>query len=979
MKDTNSTKGIFVLFNDRFVRELIFALLFLILAISTCSQTLYATRVTHAPAFQWQITDTSHIYNYNDGQSPASIHTAGETITADITASPGEEITNVNTDNIFVVSFTQHPSNSIVCERGSTSFTVAATGSGGLSYQWQESTNGGSSYNNILASGIYSGVTTATLTLTNAATAMNNYRYRCVVTDNSGSTESNAATLTVNTGPVVQTGNTPHAICANGGGTLTAQFFANQTYQWQVSTNGGANWNSITDGGSYTGSGTDVLFISNAGALNGTLYRYIATATNGCQATSGTDTLHVFQPVINTQPVAATVCLGNAANFTVAANSPVTLSYQWQLGASNINNNAIYSGVTTTSLTITNPTAAMDRQLYRVVVRDTLPCTTNSNQVRLFVIAPPSITAQPQNATICAGLNTSFTVTATSATVSGLAALVYQWQTDNGTNGVTWSNVTSGGTAATLSLSTVTTSMNGYRYRVTVNAGSCGPVTSSPAILTVRSSGTWLGAVDTNWHIAGNWCGGVPVSTTNVLIPNWAPRMPTISNTTGIAYSQSLTIENTAKLTISGGSTSMSGPFDISGTVAYTANGDQPVLPADHGSLEINGSGNKILQVNTGISHNMILGGNAKLVTGINILTMRTGSNPIGGATFTGATSWIVTGNGNSGAVNTGLGGLRFEQADASDGTILFPIGPTSVSYNPAQLVNSGTTDDLTMAVNDQIISGGIVNSGIDRTWLLSEATAGGSLVSLELAWNDPEEQSMFNRALSEVIRSNGTSVVEHSPTDSAIGINPYSRSANSFVALNQFSVASYTTVIALPVKLKSFNAKRLSNTSADITWETEAHAETPLYTVERSADGIHFAGIGTLNGVAQKTNYIFIDKNLSGNVAWYRLQIKTRDGKIVYSRTVQIAGVANTTRMQLRPSVTEKAVTHLYLFLDHKENINIHLIDISGRMLLRRSYRLEKGQHSLPLTIDHLHKGIYYLHITGNPGTVTVLPLIKQ
>jgi hypothetical protein len=284
------------------------------------------------------------------------------------------------------------------------------------------------------------------------------------------------------------------------------------------------------------------------------------------------------------------------------------------------------------------------------------------------------------------------------------------------------------------------------------------------------------------------------------------------------------------------------------------------------------------------------------------------------------------------------------------------------------------------MAVNDRFISGGIINSGINRTWLLSEAIPGGSVISLELAWNSGEEQSMFNRAMSEVIRSNGTSIVEHSPTDSAIGNSPYFRAANSFVTLNEFSVASYTAVTALAVKLKSFTAYRLNNTSVNVVWETSAQNETPLYTVERSADGNHFIAIGTVNGQVQKTNYSFMDKNSNAPLVWYRLHIKTQDGTTSYSRTVQVNGMSGMTQMQLRPSVTPDEITTLYLFLVQKEHIILHLADASGRILSEKFYLLQPGEHYLPIKLDRLSKGMYYVHVIGsNPGMVKTLPLIKQ
>ena len=78
-------------------------------------------------------------------------------------------------------------------------FTVAATAlpTASLSYQWQVSTNGGTSFTNVTNAGVYTGATTATLTLTAAAkVTYNNYQYRCQVSATGYTTvTSTAATL----------------------------------------------------------------------------------------------------------------------------------------------------------------------------------------------------------------------------------------------------------------------------------------------------------------------------------------------------------------------------------------------------------------------------------------------------------------------------------------------------------------------------------------------------------------------------------------------------------------------------------------------------------------------------------------------------------------------------------------------------------------------------------------------------------------
>jgi hypothetical protein len=76
--------------------------------------------------------------------------------------------------------------------------SVATGAAATLTYQWQVSTNGGTSYSNLSNAGVYSTVTTTTLNISDV-TGFNTYRYRCVITgtDTGVTATSNAAVLTV--------------------------------------------------------------------------------------------------------------------------------------------------------------------------------------------------------------------------------------------------------------------------------------------------------------------------------------------------------------------------------------------------------------------------------------------------------------------------------------------------------------------------------------------------------------------------------------------------------------------------------------------------------------------------------------------------------------------------------------------------------------------------------------------------------------
>lgn len=116
-------------------------------------------------------------------------------------ASSGLVYAGINQNNVFQFTtlatpvVTTNPSNATECSGFGVSYNAAGTGV--TSYQWQESTTVGfASPTNLTNSGVYSGATSATLSISNVA-GLNGRYYRCVLTNAAGSTNTNAATLTV--------------------------------------------------------------------------------------------------------------------------------------------------------------------------------------------------------------------------------------------------------------------------------------------------------------------------------------------------------------------------------------------------------------------------------------------------------------------------------------------------------------------------------------------------------------------------------------------------------------------------------------------------------------------------------------------------------------------------------------------------------------------------------------------------------------
>jgi parallel beta-helix repeat protein len=88
-------------------------------------------------------------------------------------------------------------------------------------------------------------------------------------------------------------------------------------------------------------------------------------------------------PAITSQPIAATLTLGQDATFSVSATGTGTLSYQWQKNSANI------SGATSASYTTPATTAADNGATFDVVVADAAGSTTSS--VATLTVSTPTV------------------------------------------------------------------------------------------------------------------------------------------------------------------------------------------------------------------------------------------------------------------------------------------------------------------------------------------------------------------------------------------------------------------------------------------------------------------------------------------------------------------------------------------------------------------------------------------------------------
>lgn len=252
-------------------------------------------------------------------------------------------------------TITGQPSAATITEGQPASFTVTATGTAPLSYQWYKGATP------------VSGATQATLAFA-AAQASDAGIYKVAVSNSVGSVESSSATLTVNVPVSITVAPAPQTVTVGQTATftVTAAGTGPFAYQWQKDT---------VD---LAGQTTATLSLANVQATDAGSYRVVVTgATGSVTSDAATLTVHPASSLgISTQPASATVTVPDPAVFTVAATGS-NLTYQWKRDGVDIPG-ATQATYTTPPTSLSpadpNPTAT-----YAVVVSDGTQSVTSQN------------------------------------------------------------------------------------------------------------------------------------------------------------------------------------------------------------------------------------------------------------------------------------------------------------------------------------------------------------------------------------------------------------------------------------------------------------------------------------------------------------------------------------------------------------------------------------------------------------------------
>ena len=375
-------------------------------------------------------------------------------------------------------SITIQPTNASICAGANTTFSITATGSAPLTYQWQVNTTGvGGPWMNLTNTAPYSNVTTAILTVTSATSSLNTYQYRVIVTGNCAplTATSNSAILTVNPGSTL-------ALTSAAGTSNQTVNLNSSITPITYTTAGGVTGATVTGlpagvTGTYGGGTNGGIVIAGTPSTAGT-FNYTVTTSGGCSVQTLTGTITVV-----TAPVLTLSSAAGTDNQSICINSVLTnISYTSTGGVTGATVTGLPTGVTGTysggSFTISGTPTITGTFNYSVTTSGNTPNAVANGTILVKAATTLMLTSAPSTTSQTVTLNSAITnITyiasggVTGVTVTGLPA------------GVTGSY--SGSTNGTFTISGIPTLAGTFSYTVTT-AGGCSVQTLTGTITVVN-------------------------------------------------------------------------------------------------------------------------------------------------------------------------------------------------------------------------------------------------------------------------------------------------------------------------------------------------------------------------------------------------------------------------------------------------------------------------------------------------------------
>jgi trimeric autotransporter adhesin len=321
---------------------------------------------------------------------------------------------------------------------------------------------------------------------------------------------------------------------------------------------------------------------------------------------------------------------------------------------------------------------------------------------------------------------------------------------------------------------------------------------------------------------------------------------------------------------------------------------------------------------------------------------------------------------------------------------------PTSISTADFEVLKKGV---VFLSLNGKIIKS--VDKGL--TWAEHIGVTAGTWVPIPSTTNFLEiiqdsaqnNESLYALSVNSVYYRNNTMdgwmlFMNNLPTtpnftDIDIFNNPLNASDNK-LRLSTYGRGLWETNPSsfgvVPIKLLEFTGVNQNNINK-LNWKTTTEINSSYFEIESSTNAYNFEKIGMVNASSNSTglkSYNFYDFNPLPNIkTYYRLKMVDVDGSYNYSEIISIyTKTSNQNSLAILDNPLISNNLKLLINVNEEQIAHLSIIDAVGKLAYTEKLRLNKGSQ-VKTILNKVHiKGIYYVKLILQNGTVLTAKFIQ-
>ena len=204
--------------------------------------------------------------------------------------------------------------------------------------------------------------------------------------------------------------------------------------------------------------------------------------------------------------------------------------------------------------------------------------------------------------------------------------------------------------------------------------------------------------------------------------------------------------------------------------------------------------------------------------------------------------------------------------------------------------------------------------------------------------------------------------------------------------ALTTFTlfVFSFTAVSASCIYDQAIKGENLQ-IGTMLTWSTSFEENNSMFIVEKSEDGVNFAGAGSVKAagnIDEEKQYNYLDVMANSEKTMYRLKQVDFDGSFSFSDVVTVAREFKNDFMVARmSSVTTTDIFEVTIDALKDGEMNYNVANLKGELMFEDNMLVVNGLNELNIDLTDQNEGIYKLNLEmdGEKETLVVKRVLDE